>query len=55
MRGTGYATSAAHYCAIRGAAYKMTASKAAAKSEQGSCVLPGGRICDVHALYAGKC
>ena len=51
----GYATPAARYCGIRGGAYKVMASKTAAKPEQGTCNLPGGRACDVHALYAGKC
>lgn len=55
VRITGYATNAARFCGIRGGAYKVTANQTAAKPEQGTCALPGGRTCDVHALYAGKC
>ena len=53
VRVAGYATPAARFCAIRGGAYKVTANETAAKPGQGTCTPPGGRACDVHALYAG--
>jgi putative hemolysin len=45
-RVTGYATTAARYCAITGGRYDAAGN---------ACTLPGGKRCDVEAYWAGRC
>jgi putative hemolysin len=51
---TGYTTPAAVFCAITGGTYTATSSLAN-ENEQGSCKLPGGKVCDVWEYYSGAC
>ena len=55
VRVAGYVTDAARHCGIRGGDYRVTAAAVAGRPEQDTCTLPGGKQCDVHAQYAGKC
>jgi putative hemolysin len=48
-------TEAAQHCAVIGGAYRYTGADTAARPEQETCTLPGGKVCDVHALFAGGC
>ena len=53
---TGYATEAARYCAITGGEYQVDeAATAGADTEQGTCTLPGGQICNAWDYYNGEC
>lgn len=53
---TGYATPAARYCAILGGEYAAAAGAPTdLAKEQGSCKLPGGKSCEVWALWDGTC
>lgn len=54
LRDTGYVTPAARYCAITGGRYTVV-GKSGAVDEQGTCALPGGKVCEVGAYYAGVC
>ena len=54
LRVTGYATPAARYCAITGGRYAITGRSGAA-DEQGTCTLPGGKVCDADAYQRGAC
>lgn len=54
LRVTGYATSAARYCAITGGRYAITARSGAA-DEGGTCTLPNGASCGADAYYRGTC
>lgn len=54
IRVTGYVTPAARYCAITGGAYKITAGSNT-DSEQGTCTLKGGKVCDAAAYFDGTC
>jgi putative hemolysin len=54
LKVTGYVTKAARYCAITGGAYTAT-SAAGSDSEQGSCILANGRVCDVWEYFNGTC
>lgn len=54
LRVTGYVTAAGRYCAITGGRYAAT-SAAGTGPERGTCALPGGKVCDADALYAGTC
>jgi TolB protein len=52
---TGYATTAAAYCAITGGEYAATGNSGAA-DEQGTCTFKDtGVVCDVWEWYNGKC
>jgi putative hemolysin len=55
IRITGYATTQARYCAIRGGDYVVTRQATATTPEQGTCTLPGEPTCDALALYEGRC
>lgn len=52
---TGYITNAARYCAIRGGKYSVTTQQTLVLPEQGTCALPGGRICDAQKWFSGDC
>ena len=54
MRVTGFVTPAGRYCAITGGRYAV-AVQAGAGPERGACALPGGKVCDADAYYAGTC
>jgi putative hemolysin len=54
LRVTGYITPAARYCAITGGRYSVTAASGTA-DEQGTCTLPGGKICDAAAYFGATC
>ena len=54
LRVTGYITPAARYCAIAGGRYAVVANSGTA-DEQGACGLPGGKVCNADAYYAGTC
>jgi putative hemolysin len=54
LRVTGYMTPAGRYCAITGGRYVVT-SATGATPERGNCTLPGGKVCEADALYAGTC
>ena len=54
IRITGYATTAARFCAIRGGHY-TTVGRSGAADEQGSCVLPSGNACDANDYFRGTC
>ncbi len=54
VRVIGYGTAAARYCAITGGRYAVTANDNR-PDEQGSCALPGGKVCDAVAYHAGRC
>ncbi len=51
---TGYATPAGSYCAITGGVYAVT-GKSGQADEQGTCTLPGGKVCNVWDYFNGKC
>ena len=51
---TGYITPAGRYCAISGGEYAVTAAGDEA-SEQGTCTLPGGAVCDAWKYWYGTC
>ncbi len=51
---TGYATSAARYCAITGGEYTITGNSNTA-NEQGTCSFKNGKTCDVWEYFNGKC
>jgi len=50
----GYATPAGRFCAITGGRYAVVTGSGQAV-EQGSCTLPGGKVCDAAAWWAGTC
>ncbi|HKE45776.1 MAG TPA: DUF333 domain-containing protein, partial [Steroidobacteraceae bacterium] len=50
---TGYNTQAGRYCAITGGRYAVTGG--GAENEQGTCTLPGGRVCKAEEYYRGTC
>lgn len=54
LRVTGYITPAARYCAITGGRYAVVARSNTA-DEQGTCTLPGGKVCGADAYSAGTC
>jgi hypothetical protein len=54
LKVTGYVTPAAQYCAITGGSYTITAENNT-DTEQGTCTLPDGTVCDVWDYYNGKC
>jgi putative hemolysin len=54
LRVTGYITPAARYCAITGGRYLVVARSGAA-DEQGTCALPGGKVCGADTYFAGAC
>jgi hypothetical protein len=54
VRITGYATSAGRYCAITGGSYAAVMNEAG-QSEQDTCTLPGGKVCDAGEYYRGSC
>jgi putative hemolysin len=51
---SGYATTAAIYCAITGGEYAVRGDAGAA-DEQGTCTFKTGQTCDVRAYFDGKC
>jgi len=51
---TGYITAAGRYCAISGGEYTVT-TPGDEQTEQGTCALPDGRICDAGEYYNGQC
>ena len=51
---TGYITAAGRYCAIIGGTYTVT-QEGDMESEQGSCTLPNGTVCDAGDYYNGRC
>ena len=51
---TGYVTDAARFCAITGGTYEVTGTDDSGE-EQGTCTLPGGKICDVRDYFNGVC
>lgn len=54
LRVAGFATPAGRFCAITGGRYAVSAN-ANSPDEQGSCALPGGKVCDAVAYHAGRC
>ncbi len=54
IRLTGYVTPAARYCGITGGRYAVVA-RSGAPDEQGTCTLPGGKVCDAEAHYRRLC
>lgn len=54
LRVTGYVTAAGRYCAITGGRYTVTSAPGGVP-ERGNCALPGGKVCEADALYAGTC
>lgn len=51
----GYYTDAARFCAITGGDYHITAYATAEQPEQGTCTIPGGKMCNVRAYFLGQC
>jgi putative hemolysin len=51
---SGYATTAAAYCASTGGEYTVT-ENAGTADEQGSCTARSGQTCDVWAYFDGEC
>lgn len=51
---TGYATTAARYCAITGGSYAVTADSGT-ETEQGTCTFADGSQCDAGAYFSGTC
>lgn len=51
---TGYVTDAGRFCAISGGNYAVIV-EGDALTEEGSCTLPGGVICDARAFWKGTC
>lgn len=54
IRVTGYATSAARYCAITGGKYSVTAASNTPQ-EAGTCTFASGASCDAAAYFEGSC
>ena len=54
VRVAGYATAAGRYCAITGGTYAVVANSGRS-DEQGTCTLPGGKVCDADAYHRGTC
>ncbi len=54
VRVAGYQTAAGRYCAITGGMYAVVANSGAS-DEQGTCTLPGGKVCDAEAYHRGTC
>ena len=54
VKGAGYATPAAVYCAITGGEYAATANSGM-DDEQGTCTFKNGAKCDAWDYYNGKC
>lgn len=50
---TGYATDAGRFCAITGGEYAVTDESG--ETEQGTCTLPSGAVCDAAAYFEGTC
>lgn len=51
---TGFATTAARYCAITGGTYQVTA-RSNTPEEKGTCSFAGGKTCDAAAYFDGTC
>lgn len=54
LRITGYITEAGRFCAINGGQYNVTV-EGDMDTEQGTCTLPDGLVCDAQAYYEGTC
>jgi len=54
LRITGYITEAGRFCAINGGQYDVTV-EGDMDTEQGTCTLPDGLVCDAQAFYEGSC
>ena len=54
LRITGYITEASRFCAINGGQYDVTV-EGDMDTEQGTCTLPDGLVCDAQAFYEGSC
>lgn len=50
---TGYLTEAGRFCGITGGQYTVT--EESPDSEQGTCTLPDGQVCEAQAYYEGAC
>ena len=51
---TGYITEGGRYCAINGGQYDVTV-EGDMDTEQRTCTLPDGLVCDAQAYYEGSC